>query len=158
MFKRRTYHSAGEFLTDLRVMMSRRKEISSLMDGEIIAPSFRERLMLAVTAVNGCRYCTYVHAREALATGIGREEIETLGNGMFGDSPSEEVPALLYAQHWAEMNGEPEAPVRMQVIAHYGDPVVEAIELALRMIRVGNLTGNTFDYLLHRISFGRWGG
>jgi hypothetical protein len=24
--------------------------------------------------------------------------------------------------------------------------------------RAGNLSGNTFDYLLHRISLGRWGG
>jgi hypothetical protein len=31
------------------------------------------------------------------------------------------------------------------------------IDLALRMIRVGNLLGNTFDYVLHRASFGRWG-
>ena len=76
---------------------------------------------------------------------------------MFEGSPSEEVPALLYAQHWAEANGEPEAPVREQMVAQYGERVVEMMELALRMIRAGNLSGNTFDYLLHRISFGRWG-
>jgi hypothetical protein len=28
-------------------------------------PAFRERLMLAVTVVNGCRYCSYFHARQA---------------------------------------------------------------------------------------------
>jgi AhpD family alkylhydroperoxidase len=158
MFERRIYHSAGEFLIDLRAMMSRRKEIRALMHGQIITPSFRERLMLVVTGVNGCRYCSFAHAREALATGMSREEIETLGRGMFDNSPAEEVPALLYAQHWAEMNGEPEAPVREQVVARYGNQVVEMIELALRMIRTGNLTGNTFDYLLYRLSFGRWGG
>ena len=158
MFKRRMYHSVGEFLTDLRAMMSGRKEIRALMRGKMIAPSFRERLMLVVTAVNGCRYCSYAHAREALATGMSRDEIEALGSGLFEDSPAEEVPALLYAQHWAEMNGEPEAPVREQVVAQYGNQAVEMIELALRMIRTGNLTGNTFDYLLYRVSFGRWGG
>jgi len=26
------------------------------------------------------------------------------------------------------------------------------------MIRTGNLSGNTFDYLLYRASFGHWGG
>ncbi len=158
MFNRRTYRSPAELLTDLRVMMSRRKEIRSLMRGELVAPSFRERLMLVVTGVNGCRYCSYAHAREALATGITREEIEALGRGLFADSPLEEVPALLYAQHWAETNGEPEAPVRQQVVARYGDRVVEMIDLALHMIRTGNLSGNTFDYLLYRASFGHWGG
>jgi AhpD family alkylhydroperoxidase len=157
MLERRIYRSLGELLTDLRIIMSRRKEIRALMRGKAIAPAFRERLMLVVTAVNRCRYCSYAHAREALVEGIPQSEIEALGKGMFEESPSEEVPALLYAQHWAEMNGEPEAPVREQVVARYGEQVVGAMELALRMIRMGNLSGNTFDHLLHRISFGRWG-
>jgi AhpD family alkylhydroperoxidase len=155
--ERRIYHSLGELLTDFRIIVSRRKEIRSLMRGKIITPAFRERLMLVVTAVHRCRYCSYAHAREALSNGIPQEEIEALAQGMFEGSPSEEVPALLYAQHWAEANGEPEAPVREQMVAQYGERVVEMMELALRMIRAGNLSGNTFDYLLHRISFGRWG-
>jgi AhpD family alkylhydroperoxidase len=156
-FDRRIYHKLGELLSDLWAITSRRKEIRSLMYGEIIDPPFRERLMLSVTAVNRCRYCSYAHAREALSKGVTQEEIEALGRGMFEGSPPEEVPALLYAQHWAEANGEPEASAREQVVAQYGEQVVEMMELGLRMIRVGNLSGNTFDYLLYRISFGRWG-
>jgi AhpD family alkylhydroperoxidase len=155
--KRRIYHGFRELLTDLRGVVSRRRDIRSLIQGKVIAPAFRERLMLVVTEVNRCRYCSYAHAREALSKGIAREEIEALGRGMFEGSPSEEVPALLYAQHWAEANGEPETPVRDRVVARYGDQVVEMMETALRMIRAANLLGNTFDYLLHRISFGRWG-
>jgi AhpD family alkylhydroperoxidase len=155
--ERRIYHSLSELLADFRAIMSQRKQIHSLMRGEVIAPSLRERLMLVVTAVNRCRYCSYAHAREALSTGISQAEIEALASGMFEDSPPEEVPALLYAQHWAEMNGEPEAPVREQVVERYGEQVVETMELALHMIRAGNLSGNTFDYLLHRVSYGRLG-
>lgn len=156
-FKRRTYHNLSEFLADLRTIVSQRKEIRALMQGQVISPSFRERLMLVVTEVNGCRYCSYAHAREALSKGISQGEIEALGNGAFESSPPEEVPALLYAQHWAETDGEPEASVRDQVVARYGEQAVDMIELALRMIRAGNLLGNTFDYVLYRISFGRWG-
>jgi len=156
-FRRRTYHNLGQFLSDFRMMMSRRQEIRLLMRGEVISHSFRERLMLVVTQVNGCRYCSYAHAREALSKGISQQEIEALGEGMFEDSPPEEVPALLYAQHWAEADGDPETAVREQVVARYGEQKVRLIELALRMIRAGNLSGNTFDYLLYRISFGRWG-
>ena len=32
----------------------------------------------------------------------------------------------------------------------------EAIHLMLHMIRLGNLLGNTWDYILFRVSFGRW--
>ena len=156
-FERRIYHSLSELLADLRAIVSQRKQISSLMRGEVVAPSFRERLMLVVTAVNQCRYCSYAHAREALSTGISQVEIEALASGMFEDSPPEEVPALLYAQHWAEMNGEPETSVREQVVERYGEQAVETMELALRMIRAGNLSGNTLDYLLYRVSFGRLG-
>jgi AhpD family alkylhydroperoxidase len=147
----------GELLSDMRRIASRRGEIRALMRDEVITPSFRERLMLAVTQVNRCRYCSYAHTREALASGITEDEIGALGKGFFGESPANEVPALLYAQHWAEADGVPETSVRDQVIARYGAPVVEKMELALSMIRAGNLMGNTLDYLLHRVSFGRWG-
>jgi AhpD family alkylhydroperoxidase len=156
-FQRRTYRNLGELLSDFRIIMSRRKEIRALMQGDIISPSFRERLMLAVTAVNQCRYCSFAHARQALTVGVSEDEIKALGQGLFEGSPAEEVPALLYAQHWAELGGEPDEPARSAVVTQYGEPAVETMELALRMIRVGNLTGNTFDYFLHRISFGRWG-
>jgi AhpD family alkylhydroperoxidase len=156
-FNRRIYGSMGEFLTDFRRIMARRKEIRTLMSEEALQPAFRERMMLAVTAVYGCRYCSFAHAREALSRGVSQEEIEALGESFFEGSPPEEIPALLYAQHWAEANGEPDAAARDQVVARYGEQVVEAMELALRMIRMGNLSGNTWDYFLHRISFGRWG-
>jgi len=156
-YQRRTYHSLGELIADLRMILSRRKEIRALMRGGALAPAFRERLMLVVTEVNRCRYCSYAHARAALSAGVPQDEIDALAAAMFEASPAEEVPAMLYAQHWAEADGKPEAAVRKHVVARYGEQVVGLIELALRMIRVGNLSGNTFDYLLHRISFGRWG-
>jgi len=39
----------------------------------------------------------------------------------------------------------------------YGVEKADAIDLVLRMIRFANLSGNTWDYLLHRLSFGRFG-
>jgi AhpD family alkylhydroperoxidase len=156
-YPRRTYHSLGELLSDVRIVLSRRKEIRALMRGGEIAPAFRERLMLVVTEVNGCRYCSYAHARTALSTGMTQDEVAALTAGVLEGSPPEELPALLYAQHWAESNGKPAAAARARVVAVYGQQAVGMIDLALRMIRVGNLLGNTFDYVLHRASFGRWG-
>ena len=156
-FNRRIYRSPANLIADFRAITSRRREIRPLMRGQVIDPAFRERLMLAVTQVNGCRYCAYGHARQALAEGISAEEIEALGQGMFAGSPPEEVPALLYAQHWAEAEGDPDPAARDRVVEQYGEQVTAGIELALRMIRMGNLAGNTWDYVLYRISFGRWG-
>jgi AhpD family alkylhydroperoxidase len=156
-FRRRIYGGLGEMWADVRAIMGRRDLLRSTMRGEI-DPAFRERLMLTVTAVNGCRYCSYAHARQALTEGLSEEEIEALAENSFEGSPADEVPALLYAQHWAEADGEPDPDVRARVEERYGEETVERIDVILRMIRVGNLMGNTFDYVLHRLSFGRLGG
>ncbi len=155
-FRRRTYSGIGEIIADMRTAMSRFKEIRPLMRGKTIDPAFRERLMLTVTEVNGCRYCSYAHAQQALAKGVSQEEIESLGKGMFNGSPAEEMPALLYAQHWAETNGQPDPEARERMVEQYGANTTDKVELALRMIRIGNLWGNTMDYILYRLSLGRW--
>ncbi|MEA3341415.1 MAG: carboxymuconolactone decarboxylase family protein [Chloroflexota bacterium] len=121
------------------------------------APAFRERLMMAVTAVNGCRYCSHFHAKEALLAGISEAEVELLLSGVVDRCPVEESAAVLYAQHWAESDANPDPEARQKLAAIYGSEVAAAIELTLRMIRMGNLMGNTWDYVLYRISFGRWG-
>jgi AhpD family alkylhydroperoxidase len=157
-FNRRIYHSFSAFFVDLKAIMAQRDQMKSLMRGETMDAAFRERLMLAVTAVNGCRYCSYAHARQALAGGIHPEEVKALQDGVLENSPGEELPALLYAQHWAETGGRIDPVARERMIEAYDQDGVNAVELALRTIQMGNLLGNTMDYVLYRLSFGRWGG
>jgi hypothetical protein len=71
------------------------------------------------------------------------------------ESPKEERLALLYAQHWAETGGHVDPVARERILEVYDQEAVEAIELALRTIQMGNLVGNTMDYALYRLSFGR---
>ncbi|MGC9347756.1 MAG: carboxymuconolactone decarboxylase family protein [Anaerolineae bacterium] len=156
-FKRRRYHALRDILTDLQGLFARRKEMAPLMQGHALAPAFRERLMMVVTEVNACRYCAYYHARQALVEGIEEEELTNLAAGEFGESPAEERAALLYAQHFADSNGVPEPAARARLVAIYGAPNADAIELTLRIIRTANLLGNTFDYLLYRLTFGHLG-
>lgn len=122
-----------------------------------ISPAFRERLMLAVTAVYGCRYCSYFHARQGLKSGIDSEEAVALLAGNQDGCPPEEAIALLYAQHWAESNANPDAEATERLERTYGVETVKAINLTLRMVRVGNLAGNLLDYCLYKLSRGKWG-
>ena len=156
-FNRRIYPSVSAFIADLKAIMAQRDQMKPLMRGELIDTAFRERLMLAVTAVNGCSYCSYAHARQALAEGIDSGEVEALQDGVVENSPREEVPALLYAQHWAETAGKIDPAARERIIETYDEGTVNAIELALQTIQMGNLLGNTMDYVLYRLSFGRLG-
>ena len=127
------------------------------MWGKTISAQFRQRLMLAVTGVNGCRYCSWLHTKEALRTGLSIEEVRYLLGGSFEDVPENEMKAILYAQHWADTNANPDPSIRKALIETYGEEKVKVIEMALLLIRIGNLTGNSSDYLLYRFSNGKWG-
>ena len=155
-FPKHFYHNPIHFLQDLAYILANAPRTRALIRGSI-SPAFRERLMMAVTSVNACRYCAYFHAQVALTSGISRAEIEQILGGVFTRAPERELPALLYAQHWAETNAQPDPAARAKLIATYGDDTARTIEYVLRMIRVGNLLGNTFDYILYRLSFGRLG-
>jgi AhpD family alkylhydroperoxidase len=150
-FPKRIYHNPIQFFQDLAYLLTHAPTRGA------ISLAFRERLMMAVTSVNACRYCAHFHAQVALTTGMSRAEIEQILDGEFTRAPERELPALLYAQHWAETNAQPDPIARVQFVQAYGDDTARAIESVLRMIRVGNLLGNTFDYVLYRLSFGRLG-
>ncbi len=125
---------------------------------ELISSEFRERLMMVVTEVNGCRYCSSFHAKEALKSGISNEELKVLLAGDIPENaPSEEIPALVYAQHWAESDAQPDDAALKRLVDEYGQEKANAIHIILRIIRFGNLSGNLLDYILFKLSFGKLG-
>lgn len=154
-FSKRLYPNLKEFLSDLGFILKRSSRMKSLMSGEVVDARFRERLMMAVTEVNGCRYCAYYHSRQALAAGISSEELAEIGAFSFESSPEAQRPALLYALHWAESDARPDPAAWDCMVEAYTPEELDLIELSLRIIRVGNLMGNLGDYLLYLFSFGR---
>jgi AhpD family alkylhydroperoxidase len=139
-------------------MIGNRPLLKRAMRSGEISPGFRERLMLVVTEVNGCRYCSYYHSGQSIKAGLSNDELHVLLSGQIpGDSPEEEIPALVYAQHWAETNAQPDWQAVHRLVEIYLDERASLIHAILRMIRAGNLIGNTWDYFLNRISFGRLG-
>lgn len=149
----RRYSGIVPFLRDIAFILRR---LRYLRRGSM-SGAFRERLILTVTAVNHCRYCAYSHTRLALRAGLKREAIESLLGGAIRDVPEREIPALLYARHWAENRARPDPEARHTLEQTYGSETAVTIEVVLRAIRLGNLTGNTFDALLCRASRGRFG-
>lgn len=156
-FQKRTYQGLGEVWEDFRTIIKDRPIIRRAMR-ELLSPAFRERLMLVVTEVNGCRYCRTFHAKEALQVGITDAELAVLLAGQIPtDAPEEEIPAMIYARYWAESDAQPAPENVQELIDVYGEEKAAAIHVVLRMIRMGNLMGNTADYILYRLTFGRAG-
>jgi AhpD family alkylhydroperoxidase len=157
-FQRRYYRRLGSFWTDLRYLLSNRDEIKNTMHSERVTTAFRERLMLAVTEVNQCRYCRSFHIGQAKQVGIPIDEITEYLKGDIPEViPEEQKLAVCYAEHWAETGANPDLDYIEQVRETFGEDGFQTISIVLRMIWIGNLMGNTIDYVLHKISFGRWG-
>ena len=156
-FNKRTY-GVREFFVDISFLTKNVSNVRRVMREKRIPNAFRERLMLSVTSVDGCRYCCWAHTREALKSGVEEGEIAGLLAGSVDNCPEDEAIALLYAQHWADSDTRPDPEAVGRLEEAYGAEKAEAINLILRMIRVGNLSGNTWDRFLYRLSFGRRGG
>ena len=157
-FRRRTYRGPADFLDDMRFLIGNRSLVKKAMRSGAISFGFRERLMMVVTEVNGCRYCSYYHSAQSIRAGLSNDELRILLAGQIPeDSPMEEIPALVYAQHWAETNARPDSEAVQLLVETYLDEKADMIHAILRMIRAGNLMGNTWDYFLNRISCGRLG-
>jgi len=157
-FPRRHYRNPIAPVADVLWIVGRASRAIGVVRGRRVTADLRERLMLAVTEVNGCRYCSWAHTRAALAAGVSEEEVRQLVGGEIGAAPEAERPALIYAQHWASTDARPEAEVRARAVDLYGEQTVQDYEMAMRLIRVGNLWGNTLDFGLYWVSWGRLGG
>jgi len=157
-FQRRYYQRWSSFWRDLKYLLSNREKIKTALSSPRLNPAFRERLMLAVTEVNLCRYCRSFHVGQARQAGIPIEVITVYLKGTIPDEvPEEQKLAVCFARHWAETNSQPDPDYIDQVKEVYGEDGFQAINMVLRMITMGNLLGNTWDYLIYKISFGRWG-
>jgi len=103
--------------------------------------NFMERIMLAVTEVNGCAMCTYYHTKVALESGMSDEEIKSMLGGESESVPEHELQAVLFAQHYADTRGKPSKEAWERILGTYGETGAMGILAAIRMIMMGNVYG-----------------
>lgn len=112
--------------------------------------AFAEKIMLAVTSVNRCRYCTWLHTDLANAAGANDDELIRILEHETGNLAEHEKTAILYAYHYAETERNPSEQMKKKLTEQYGEKKAEDIHLFIRFIFFGNLSGNTFDALISR--------
>lgn len=117
------------------------------------SPALREKVMLAVTAVNDCRYCSWAHTGLALENGVDLDALrEILDHGSFGSVSTPEGVAILYAKHFADTVRRPSAEAERALAAAWPDPTQRAEILAyIHAIYFANLSGNSLDAWLARL-------
>ncbi|MFC4543823.1 carboxymuconolactone decarboxylase family protein [Halosolutus amylolyticus] len=111
-----------------------------------VSDQFAEKIMLAVTAVNDCQYCTRYHTDLARETGVDGETIaRILENDVDAAVDDTELPALLFAQQYAETDEKPGREAVMALRDAYGRETAADVLAFVRAIYFGNLLGNTYD-------------
>lgn len=155
-FQKRIY-SPKLFFTDLKVLLQNRRAVKQAMSVTILERDLVEKIMLAVTSVNRCRYCSAFHSKLARKQGICVDEIDRILVGDLSASREDEHAALFFAEQWALAGGEPDQCEREKLVHAYGEEKALAITLACHMIRMGNLSGNTLDFIIYNLTLGRFG-
>jgi alkylhydroperoxidase family enzyme len=110
--------------------------VRSYVPGSPVPPRTRERVILAVTEVNGCRYCAWIHGSWQ----------DFLGDVAAADA---EDVLLAYARACAEA-GTP-LPTD-DLLAVLPSDAVGVLRATVAQIEVANLVGNTVDGVLARLT------
>lgn len=115
--------------------------------------ALREKVMLAVTAVNDCRYCAWAHTRLALMNGIALDEVnDLLALSQVSAGSDADGAAILFAQHFADSDGKVDADALAALSKYYNTAQIREIKAYIHTIFMNNLAGNSFDALLARFS------
>lgn len=117
---------------------------------ELISPQFKERIMLAVTEVNGCEACSYAHTKFALEEGMDIREINAILSGDTETIPENELVGILFAQHYTDNNGTVSQESWQRLIDEYGEESALVILAAIRVMTVGNIYGMAYSALSDR--------
>jgi AhpD family alkylhydroperoxidase len=110
--------------------------VRSYLPGGPIGARTREQVILAVTEVNGCRYCAWIHGSWA----------DYLGDGAELDANE---ALLTYARACADA-GTPLDPAPLAEVLP--PEALQTIRATVAQIEVANLVGNTVDGLLARLT------
>lgn len=116
-----------------------------------VHPMTIERIMLAVTEVNGCAACSYAHTKMALREGIDNEEIVAMLSGNTDTVPAQEAKAIMFAQHFAETKGLVDRPSYSRYVSEYSEEHALIMLAAMQVILFGNAYGIPYSALVSRL-------
>lgn len=154
MEQRRQYKRKFTFGEFYRIMVAVPRALVVLREnrtgGEVESKTI-ERIMLAVTEVNGCAACSYAHTRIALREGMSQLEISEMLSGSHETVPPEEALAVFFAQHFADAKGVVDPEAYRQLVVAYGEARTRVMHAAMQVILFGNAYGIPFSAFISRL-------
>ncbi|MBN1523169.1 MAG: carboxymuconolactone decarboxylase family protein [Spirochaetales bacterium] len=149
----RTFDSLSEYWSLFQKTFKKMSGLRKILRREQITPQFREKLMLVVSQTNQCAYCSFLHAKKALEEGISQNTIDNILDIEEGHFTPKEIPAVLFARHFAETKGNV-SPLSIHTLTeYYGEHTSRQIQAFLQSVLFGNLCCNTvFSFKEHLFS------
>jgi AhpD family alkylhydroperoxidase len=125
----RLFNSPWEALSDLAAVTRRAKALAAVYARGRIDYALRERVMLAVSRLNACSGCTFVHTRWAAQGGVTPGELDAIGLDDLGRLDRRSRAAVVYATARAEtrFRSPPRPDVAAAVAAELTPAETEAV-------------------------------
>jgi AhpD family alkylhydroperoxidase len=149
----RTFASVGEALSDIVGVLRRAGPLAAVYVRGRLDPELRERVMVAVSRVNACSGCTFVHERWALRSGVSSEELAAIGLDDLARLDDRSRGAVLLATARAESHFRRPVPseVAAQAASQLTPAELAAVEALARAMAVANLSVSTIAALRARL-------
>lgn len=111
--------------------------------------------MVAVSRVNSCRGCTFVHERWANHTGVTPVELQAIDLGDLGDLDERNRAAVAYAAALAEarFRGPIAADLAADASNHLTPDELTAVDAVACAMAFANLSVNSLEELFSRLRF-----
>lgn len=143
-------YSHGEFYRSIVLALRSIKYIRLNRKNKLVSSRFQERIMLAVTEVNGCEACSYAHTKFALEEGMSTQEIDAILNGDTGNIPPDELIAIFFAQHYTDNRGSSSPEAWHRLVSEYGRDRALVILAFIRMMNMANIYGMAISAIRDR--------
>jgi AhpD family alkylhydroperoxidase len=120
-----------------------------------ISKPFRQRIFLAISGVNGCSMCSFVHTKIALQEGMQVDEIKEVLQGEYNNIPKEEVIGVLFAQDYAASKEQIDPKSWDRLVKEYGEQKAQCVLHVARIITFTTTIGITLDSIKDRFRLRR---
>ncbi len=143
-FHKRRYTFQSLF-KDIKQLIVNFQQVKETFTSNRISRQFAERIMLSVTSINNCIYCTFGHTGSALKSGAYEAEIISILDNSLESIKDDEIVALSFAKHYARSNNNPTKKEKEKLTKYYGIEKAKDIIVFIQIITLGNLMGNAVE-------------
>ncbi len=148
----RRFASPAEWARDVVGVAQRSGPLAGVYLRSRLDAMLRERVMVAVSRVNACDGCTFVHQRWALRAGVSSDELKAIGLGDLAALDERSRAAVVYASALAE--GRFRRPVRPEIEAAAAERLtvdeMGAVEAVARLMALANLSVSSAERIAAR--------